>query len=110
MNETLLVITTLPDRASAERIAAALVTAGVAACINVLAECSSVYRWQGKVERATEVPLLIKTSRGAYARLEQSLRALHPYEVPEIIALPLDAGLPEYLDWVAQETASKEKK
>lgn len=104
MNETLLVITTLPDRASAERIAAALVTAGVAACINVLAECSSVYRWHGKVERATEVPLLIKTSRGAYARLEQRLRALHPYEVPEIIALPLDAGLPEYLDWVARET------
>ncbi|MHB1116162.1 divalent-cation tolerance protein CutA [Sideroxydans sp.] len=104
MSEVLLVVTTLPDRATAERIAEALVTARVAACVNVLAECTSVYRWQGKVERAGEVPLLIKTTREAYARLEATLRTMHPYDVPEIVALPVTAGLPAYLDWVTQET------
>ncbi len=104
MNEMLLVFTNLPDRATAERVATSLVTAQLAACVNVLAECTSVYRWQGKVEHATEVPLLIKTSRTAYPRLESELRKLHPYELPEIIALPVTAGLPEYLNWVSQET------
>lgn len=104
MSEVLLVVTTLPDRATAERIATALVTARVAACVNVLAECTSVYRWQGKVEKAGEVPLLIKTTREAYAQLEVTLRTLHPYDVPEIVALPVTAGLPAYLDWVTQET------
>ncbi|GAB5604098.1 divalent-cation tolerance protein CutA [Sideroxyarcus sp. TK5] len=104
MSEVLLVVTTLPDRATAERIAEALVTARAAACVNVLAECTSVYRWQGKVERAGEVPMLIKTTRTAYARLETTLRTLHPYDVPEIVALPVTAGLPAYLDWVTQET------
>jgi periplasmic divalent cation tolerance protein len=63
-----------------------------------------VYRWQGKIERAGEVPMLIKTTRAAYAQLEETLRTLHPYAVPEIVALPVTAGLPAYLDWVAQET------
>ena len=110
MNEVLLVLTNLPDRAAAERIADSLVTQGVAACANVLAECASVYRWQGKVERASEVPLLIKTTRAAYPQLEGALRKLHPYELPEIIALPISAGLPEYLNWVAQETSPKKEK
>ena len=104
MNEVLLVLTNLPDRAAAERIADSLVTQEVAACVNVLAECASVYRWQGKVERASEVPLLIKTTRAAYPRLESALRKLHPYELPEIIALPVSGGLPEYLNWITQET------
>ena len=104
MNEVLLVLTNLPDRAAAERIADSLVTQGVAACVNVLAECASVYRWQGKVEHTSEVPLLIKTSRAAYPQLESALRKLHPYELPEIIALPVSAGLPEYLNWVAEQT------
>jgi periplasmic divalent cation tolerance protein len=104
MSEVLLVVTTLPDRATAERIAEALVTARVAACVNVLAECTSVYRWQGKIERAGEVPMLIKTTRDTYAKLEETLRSLHPYDVPEIIAMPITAGLPLYLDWVTQET------
>ena len=106
-NEILLVFTNLPDRAAAERIADTLVTEGVAACVNVLGECASVYRWQGKVERASEVPLLIKTTRAAYPQMENALRKLHPYELPEIIALPVSAGLPEYLNWVAQETSTK---
>ncbi|MFA6120415.1 MAG: divalent-cation tolerance protein CutA [Sideroxydans sp.] len=104
MSEVLLVISNTPDRATAERIANALVAEGVAACVNVLAECNSVYRWEGKVEHATEIPLLIKTTVDAYPRLEAELRKLHPYEVPEIIALPVSAGLPAYLDWVKSET------
>lgn len=107
--EVLMVITNVPDKATAERIAESLVTEGVAACVNVLAGCSSVYRWQGKIEHAAEIPLLIKTTRAAYPHLESALRKLHPYEVPEIIALPVSAGLPDYLNWVAQETTPKKK-
>ncbi len=102
--EVLLVLTNLPDRVTAERVAASLVTEGLAACVNMLAECTSIYRWQGKIERASEVPLLIKTTRAAYPRLESALRKLHPYELPEIIAFPISAGLPEYLNWVETET------
>ena len=100
----LLVLTNLPDRSSAQCVAQALIKNHAAACVNILAECSSVYRWQGKVETANEVPLLIKTTRAAYQRLEETIRAHHPYELPEIIAVPLSAGLPGYLQWVAQET------
>lgn len=109
MSEVLLALTNTPDRATAERIAEALVTEQLAACVNILAGCTSLYRWEGKLERAGEVPLLIKTTRDAYPQLETRLRQLHPYELPEIIALPLSAGLPEYLDWVAQETTSKKE-
>ncbi len=108
-SEILMVFTNLPDRATAERIAASLVTSQLAACVNVLAECRSVYRWQGKIEQANEVPLLIKTSRMAYPRLQAELKKLHPYELPEIIALPVTAGLPEYLNWVSQETQARIK-
>src|SRR5512144_2987940 len=98
--EVLLAITNVPDRATAERIADGLVTGGVAACVNIMAECASVYHWQGQLEHANEVPMLIKTTRGAYPQLEEELRKLDPYELPEIIALPVAAGLPEYLNWV----------
>ena len=103
-HEVLLVITNLPDRASAERIAVSLVTENVAACVNILAECTSIYHWQGKLAHANEVPILIKTSRAVYPKLESVLRKLHPYEIPEIIAFPVSTGLPEYLKWVEQET------
>jgi periplasmic divalent cation tolerance protein len=105
--EIIVVFTNLPDRATAERIADALVTEGVAACINILAGCTSVYRWEGKLNHTDEVPLLIKTTRGSYPRLEAVLRKLHPYELPEIVALPVSAGLPQYLNWVRQETEPK---
>ena len=107
--EVLLVITNLPDRVAAERIAEALVSEGVAACVNVLAECNSVYRWEGKIEHASEVPLLIKTTRAAYPKLESTLIRLHNYELPEIIALPISIGLPDYLNWVNQETQARKK-
>lgn len=109
-NEVLLVMTNLPDRDVAERIAASLVTEGVAACVNVLADCTSVYHWEGKLNRTTEIPLLIKTTKAAYPRLQDALRKLHPYEIPELIALPVSVGLPEYLSWVVQETQTRKTK
>ena len=102
--QTLLILTNLPDEASAATLAAALVTERLAACVNILAPCRSIYRWQGKIESAQETPLLIKTTALRYAALEAAIRARHPYELPEIIAVPVSHGLPEYLTWVASET------
>lgn len=104
MDEILLVITNLPDPASARRVAEAVIDSRAAACVNILAQCTSVYRWQGNVERAEEVPVLIKTTRAAYSRLETLIRKHHPYELPEIIAVSVNGGLPDYLQWVAKET------
>jgi len=98
----LLVLTNCPDRATAERLAGTLVGSGLAACVNLLAPCTSIYRWQGKVETATEIPLLIKSTAANYPALEQSIRQHHPYELPEIVAMPVERGLPEYLDWVGE--------
>ena len=100
----LLVITNVPDTAMGERIARVLIDARAAACVNILAECRSVYRWQGAMETSSEVPLLIKTTTDAYPRVEQILRECHSFAVPEIIAVPIENGLPAYLDWVATET------
>lgn len=104
-SQTLLVFTNLPDDASAQVLAAELVSERLAACVNVLAPCRSTYRWQGKIESAQEVPLLIKTTADTYAALEAAIRARHPYELPEIIAVPVVHGLPEYLAWVAEALA-----
>jgi|SRR5690349_14831044 periplasmic divalent cation tolerance protein len=103
--DALLVISNLPDRASADKLAQLVIEQRLAACVNVLSPCRSVYRWKGKVEDAEEFPVLIKTTRERYAALETAIRKTHPYELPEIIALPLAAGLPAYLDWVAAETS-----
>jgi len=102
--EPLLVLTNLPDAASAKKIANALIESRAAACVNVLAECHSVYRWQGQVETAAEIPLLIKTTVANYPLVEQIVRAQHPYDVPELIAIPITHGLPAYLDWLTTET------
>ncbi|MBI5938351.1 MAG: divalent-cation tolerance protein CutA [Betaproteobacteria bacterium] len=100
----LLCITTLPDADAAGKLAAALIEQGLAACVNILAPCKSVYRWQGSVHTDDEVPLLIKTSAERYAALEGYLRQHHPYELPELIALDIAQGLPAYLAWLATET------
>jgi len=105
MDEVVVVLTNLPDRAAAVRLAQELVTRRLAACVNVLAECNSVYRWQGAVENAAEVPVLIKTRAGRYAEVEAAIRELHPYELPEIMAVPVLRGFDEYLQWVTDETA-----
>ena len=103
----LLVFTNLPDAQSAQTLAAHLVEARLAACVNILAPCRSVYRWEGKIEDAAEVPLLIKTTAARYPALEAAIRARHSYELPEIVAVPIECGLPGYLAWVAAETADE---
>lgn len=103
-DEVLVVLTNLPDQDSARRLALAVVESRAAACVNVLSGSRSVYRWEGAIESADEVPVLIKTTRTRYPALERELRAHHPYELPEIIALPVVAGLGPYLAWVRAET------
>ena len=102
--DTLLVLTTLPDRIQAENLAVSLVEARHAACVTVLPGARSIYRWQGVIESAEEVMLLIKTPGEAYPALEAAIRTAHPYEVPEILAFQAARGLPAYLAWVHAET------
>jgi len=104
MEQALLVITNLADVGSAQALARALVSQRLAACVNLLPAVRSIYRWNDAVEEAAEVTLLIKTTTERYAELEQAIQALHPYELPEVIAMPVSAGLPAYLGWIAQET------
>lgn len=104
MNDILLVMTNLPDAATAGKLARRLIEARAAACVNQLAPCTSTYRWKDDIETVSEVPLLIKTTQTAYPRLEKLIREAHPYELPEIIAVSVTAGLPSYLDWVDQES------
>lgn len=102
--QALIVLTVLPDRAAAERLADLLVAGNIAACVNLLAPCRSVYRWKGAVQHDEEHPLLIKTTAERYAALEDAIRANHPYELPEIVAVPIERGLPAYLAWIDSET------
>lgn len=104
MTEALVVLTNCPDAEVADRIARTLVEQGLAACVNRLGPVESIYRWQGAVERATEIPLLIKTTRERYREVEQSIRQLHPYQVPEIIALAMADGHAAYLRWILEAT------
>jgi len=105
-SDIVVVLTNLPDRAAAMRLAEMLVGKRHAACVNILAACTSIYRWEGGVKTATEVPLLIKTSSSAYPRLEENIRANHPYELPEILSVPV-SGLPAYLDWVVESVSGQ---
>lgn len=105
MSNVILVISNLPNRESATQLAERLVGERVAACVNVLAPCHSIYHWQGNTESAEEVPVLIKTTAERYADVERIIRASHPYELPEIIRVPVTGGLPAYLNWVTEQTA-----
>lgn len=100
----LLVLTTLPDQESAAQLARELIESRLAACVNVLSPCRSVYRWQGAIQEDKEHPLIIKTSVARYEDLEQFIRQSHPYELPEIVAVEMDRGLPAYLQWIVGET------
>jgi len=100
-----LVFCTCPDAATAERIAGALVERRLAACVNLLPGLTSIYRWQDAVERANEMLLLIKTTAECYAALESAIVELHPYELPEVLAVEARAGLPGYLAWVGDATS-----
>lgn len=99
-----LVLSTAPDADTAQLLARTLVGEGLAACVNIIPGVQSIYRWQGKVESVSELNLLIKTTEAGYAALETRLRQLHPYELPEILALRNTAGLPDYLHWIADNT------
>ncbi len=103
----MIVLTNAPDRATAQKIAQALVEQKLAACVNILAECTSVYRWRGSVETATEVPLVIKTRAAIYAQVEAAIKRLHPYELPEIVAVSMARGSSEFLDWINAATVTE---
>jgi periplasmic divalent cation tolerance protein len=105
--QLLLVLCTAPDRKTALAIAERLVDQGAAACVNITSPVTSVYRWEDRLEKADEHLLLIKTTQASYRQLEELIRAGHPYELPEIIAVPVERGLNEYLNWVEQCTITK---
>ncbi|HVQ28726.1 MAG TPA: divalent-cation tolerance protein CutA [Vicinamibacteria bacterium] len=100
MSERVLVLSTVGSAEDAQRVATGLVEQGLAACVNVVPGVTSVYRWKGAVDRASEVLLLIKTRSERFEAVRQALVALHPYELPEIIALPIEAGHAPYLAWL----------
>jgi periplasmic divalent cation tolerance protein len=104
VTEGLVVLCTCPDEPTGERIARELVSSGLAACVNRLDRVRSTYRWKGTLQDEPEVLLVIKTVRDRYEALEMRLKALHPYEVPEIIAVPILAGAERYLAWMAAQT------
>ncbi|MBP9101452.1 MAG: divalent-cation tolerance protein CutA [Nitrosomonas sp.] len=102
--EAVLIISNFPDQKTATLLAEALMEQRLAACVNVLSPCVSIYRWQGKIESAGEVPVLIKTRKQHYDRVEQLIKMMHPYELPEVIMVPITGGLPAYLQWIVDTT------
>jgi periplasmic divalent cation tolerance protein len=104
MSQILVVLCTCPDDAVARSLAGDLVEQGLAACVNVLPEIRSIYRWQGAVNEDGETLMVIKTTGSNYGALEKWLSKNHPYDLPEVIALPVEHGLPAYLEWVVQES------
>lgn len=105
MTDAMLLLCTCPSQASADLISEQLLERRLAACINQLAPVSSVYRWQGKIERASEIQLIIKSRSPLFAEIEQAILTLHPYETPELLMLPISAGHAPYLAWLAAETS-----
>ncbi len=104
-DEVVIVLITAPDDAVAARVADVLVQGGLCACVTILPAVRSVYRWQGVIERASEVQLIAKSRRGRVSDVVAAVKSVHPYDVPEIIALPVIDGLPAYLRWVVDETS-----
>lgn len=102
--EYLLVITNCPGSISAKKIAQDLITEKLAACVNIVPDIQSFFSWVGKVDKANEHMLVIKTTSASYNALEQRIKKLHPYELPEIIAVPIHTGSAEYLNWISTNT------
>ena len=100
----ILVLTQMPDRSSAEALARALLESRLAACVSIGAAMRSLYHWRGQIEMAEEVPVIVKTCDDVYAAVEKAIRDRHPHELPEIIVVPVTAGLHDYLDWIDRET------
>ncbi len=104
MDQVILVLTNVPELVAAQLLARKLVESRLAACVNIMPAVQSIYRWQGQVDEATEVTLLIKTTQQQYDHLQQAILDIHPYDLPEIIATPIVAGHAPYLHWIAAET------
>lgn len=102
----LIILCTCTDRTTAERIAETVVSERLAACVNIAPGLTSIYRWEGQIQRDTELLLLIKTRQEVYPLLEARIRELHPYQIPEITALPIQIGSAAYLDWIADQTGA----
>ena len=101
----ILVLTQMPDQASAQALARSLLEAHLAACVSVGAPVQSLYHWRGQIETAQEIPVTVKTRSERYAEVEAAIREQHPYELPEIIAVSIVDGFAPYLDWIADESA-----
>ena len=100
----IVVLTNLPDRETARTLARRLVEGRLAACVNIGASVESIYHWHGQIETGNEVPIAIKTRRVLYSEVEAAIRQIHPYELPEVVALPISDGSAAYLDWISAET------
>lgn len=107
MTQVIVTLCTCPDQDTAEKIARLLVGGALAACVNILPNVTSIYSWQGQVESAEEHLLIIKSPQADYQAIETAIRSHHPYELPEIIAVPIERGLPEYINWILSCHASK---
>jgi periplasmic divalent cation tolerance protein len=106
MTHVVVVLCTCPDSVTAQALATGLVGKGFAACVNILPEIRSIYRWENEIQQDSETLMVIKTSQESYRQLESWLIDNHPYDVPEVLALPIDRGSKNYLDWVIQATAA----
>jgi len=108
MSDIVLLYSTAPDMASAEKISSALVESGAAACVNTISGMKSFYKWKGATEQANEIVLIIKTSRAAAPLARGVIQSLHPYETPALLALPVDADLSsaEFLSWIRDQASS----
>lgn len=105
MSEVIIVITNFPDKKSASAFAQTLIDERQAACVNILSACTSFYRWQNTMESSEEFPVFIKTQKKHYNRVEELINIMHPYELPEVIIVPVIGGLPAYLQWINTETS-----
>jgi len=108
-DQVILALSTCPDEAAAQRIAATLVSERLATCVNRLSGVRSTYIWQGQLQDDPEILLIIKTTAARVAELEARLKALHPYELPELVIVPVTGGNERYLEWVRQGVAVKEE-
>jgi periplasmic divalent cation tolerance protein len=104
-DDCIVVLVTVPDHNIARKVSKAVLTARLAACVNVLPGIQSMYWWEGKIADEQEVLLLIKTTEARFESLSQTIRSAHPYEVPEIVAVPVVRGLPQYIEWIRRETS-----
>lgn len=101
--EAILILTSFPEEKDALKLAKQLIDQHIAACVHVGSQLTSIYHWKGKTETAIEISVVIKTSSARYAEVERTIKAMHPYELPEIIAVPIIKGFPAYLQWIADE-------